>query len=132
MIGIGEYVVEYSGDLIVKGEAKHADSLDVMMSCYVFYFKHHEKQYWYDILKKIYFILIIHLSIDATRDTGRFGRLVNHSRLKPNCIPKVVEIDNIPHLLLVAKNDIEAGEELLYDYGDRSRESLKAFPWLAL
>ena len=27
---------------------------------------------------------------------------------------------------------VSEGEELLYDYGDRSKESLKAHPWLAL
>jgi len=30
------------------------------------------------------------------------------------------------------RRDIEPGEELLYDYGDRSKESLEAHPWLAL
>ena len=28
-------------------------------------------------------------SIDATQETGRFGRLVNHSCKAPNCVPKV-------------------------------------------
>jgi histone-lysine N-methyltransferase SETD8 len=36
-----------------------------------------------------------------------------------------------PRLILVAKHDIEPGTELLYDYGDRSKESLAAHPWLA-
>ena len=38
----------------------------------------------------------------------------------------------VPRLILVAKQTISPGEELLYDYGDRSKESLKAHPWLAL
>ena len=71
-------------------------------------------------------------SIDATAETGRFGRLVNHSRVSPNCITKVVMIKEVPRLILVAKQSIETGEEILYDYGDRSKESLKAHPWLAL
>lgn len=41
-------------------------------------------------------------------------------------------VGDTPRLILVAKQDIEAGAELLYDYGDRSKESLKAHPWLAL
>ena len=41
-------------------------------------------------------------------------------------------INEIPRLILVAKKVVEKGEELLYDYGDRSKESLKAHPWLAL
>ena len=75
---------------------------------------------------------IICFSIDATAETGRYGRLVNHSRVTPNCITKVVMIDEVPRLMLVAKHHIQEGEELLYDYGDRSKESLKAHPWLAL
>ena len=72
-------------------------------------------------------------SIDATAETGRLGRLLNHSRLNPNCITKVIQIEKQeqPRLVLIAKCDIEAGTELLYDYGDRSKESLAAHPWLA-
>lgn len=58
------------------------------------------------------------------------GRLVNHSR-NGNLQPRTVEVKCRPRLVLVAKDDIEAGEELLYDYGDRSRDSLKNHPWLA-
>jgi histone-lysine N-methyltransferase SETD8 len=60
------------------------------------------------------------------------GRLVNHSRLTPNLQTKVVVFRGTPRLILVAKRDIEPGEELLYDYGDRSKESLEAHPWLSL
>ena len=71
-------------------------------------------------------------SIDATAESGRLGRLVNHSRLAPNCQTKVVMVRDVPRLILIAKTDIEPGTELLYDYGDRSKESLKAHPWLGL
>ena len=70
-------------------------------------------------------------SVDATSESGLLGRLVNHSRLKFNCATKVVEVDDRPHLILVAARDIAVGEEMLYDYGDRSKESLDAYPWLA-
>lgn len=39
---------------------------------------------------------------------------------------------NRPHLVLIAKDDIKEGEEITYDYGDRTRESLINHPWLAL
>lgn len=39
---------------------------------------------------------------------------------------------NRPHLVLLAKDTVEVGEELTYDYGDRSKESLLHHPWLAL
>ena len=41
-------------------------------------------------------------------------------------------VGEVPRLILVAKHSINPGVELLYDYGDRSKESLKAHPWLAL
>ena len=44
---------------------------------------------------------------------------MNHSRVTPNCKTKVFMLDEIPRLILVAKSDIVAGTELLYDYGDR-------------
>ena len=69
-------------------------------------------------------------SLDATKPTKYLGRLLNHSR-RGNCKTKVVGIGNHPYMLLVAARDIKPGEELLYDYGDRSPESLSAYPWLA-
>ena len=57
---------------------------------------------------------------------------MNHSRISPNCVTKVVMVAEVPRLILVAKHSINPGEELLYDYGDRSKESLIAHPWLTL
>ena len=85
-------------------------------------------------------------SIDATGESGRYGRLLNHSLKKPNCVTKVktslllsnshylqvVMLGNTPRLILVAKHDIEEETELLYDYGDRSKQSVKDHPWLLL
>eukprot|EP00092_Neocalanus_flemingeri_P034121 GFUD01037104.1.p1 GENE.GFUD01037104.1~~GFUD01037104.1.p1 ORF type:complete len:309 (+),score=80.35 GFUD01037104.1:83-1009(+) len=115
----GEFVVEYAGDLVdVKTaedlEAKY--SMDTSKGCYMYYFKYKGKQY----------------CVDATSESGRFGRLLNHSRINPNCRTKVVMMDDTPRLILVAKQDILAGTELLFDYGDRSKESIKAHPWLSL
>lgn len=75
------------------------------------------------------FIVIV--SIDATSETGNLGRLVNHSR-NGNLSTKIVTYKGRPHLVLLAKEDIKEGEELTYDYGDRTRESLINHPWLAL
>jgi histone-lysine N-methyltransferase SETD8 len=69
-------------------------------------------------------------SIDATAETTRLGRLVNHSR-QGNLQTRTILVKNRPHLVLVARNDIMKGEEILYDYGDRSKESLEHHPWLA-
>ena len=55
---------------------------------------------------------------------------MNHSRISPNCVTKVVMVAEVPRLILVAKHSISPGEELLYDYGDRAKESVKFYPWL--
>lgn len=72
---------------------------------------------------------ILSLSVDATSESGRMGRLINHSR-NGNCHTKLHDINGIPHLILVASRDIDKGEELLYDYGDRRKSSIAAHPWL--
>lgn len=114
----GEFVIEYVGDLISYAEAQKREatySQDLTTGCYMYYFKHKNMQY----------------CIDATAESSRLGRLVNHSR-NGNLMPRTMTIKNIPRLLLYAKDDIKAGEEITYDYGDRSKESLIHHPWLAL
>lgn len=114
----GDFVVEYKGDLIELTNAKQREtnySQNNMIGCYMYYFNFQNKTY----------------CIDATKETGKLGRLLNHSRISNNCRTMVVPISGKPYLIIVAKRDIEIDEELLYDYGDRSKESLKAHPWLA-
>ncbi|CAH8620340.1 unnamed protein product [Dicrocoelium dendriticum] len=113
----GEFVVEYAGDLITERMAKEREKeykRDPSIGSYMFYFVH-SGQKW---------------CVDATKETPRFGRLINHSRLHPNCVVKVIPLDGVPRLVLFAKQVINPGEELLYDYGDRDKESLEAHPWL--
>ncbi|XP_068128380.1 N-lysine methyltransferase KMT5A-B-like [Hyperolius riggenbachi] len=112
----GEFVVEYHGDLIEITDAKKREAeyaQDSSTGCYMYYFQYLNKTY----------------CVDATKETGRLGRLINHSK-NGNCHTKLHDINNVPHLILVASRDIKAGEELLYDYGDRSRSSIEAHPWL--
>ncbi len=71
-----------------------------------------------------------HLSIDATVDNGRMGRLLNHSRTRANVTTKLHEVDGQPYLCLMAARSISVKEELLYDYGERSKEVMLAYPWL--
>ena len=45
----GEFVVEYSGDLIDVKQAKEREgeySMDLTKGCYMYYFKANNKQYW--------------------------------------------------------------------------------------
>ena len=58
-------------------------------------------------------------SIDATTESNRLGRLANHSR-KATAFVRVVTdgaAPPTPHLCLFAARDLEAGEQILYDYG---------------
>lgn len=58
-------------------------------------------------------------STDVTTNGARLGRLINHSR-KYTAKPKVIEIDGVPHVCFFASRDMNAGEELLFDYGIRN------------
>ncbi|KAM7368620.1 hypothetical protein PAMP_012943 [Pampus punctatissimus] len=112
----GEYVVEYHGDLLhitdaKKREAEYAQN--PATGCYMYYFQYLCKTY----------------CVDATKETDRMGRLINHSK-NGNCQTKLHDINGVPHLILVASRHIDEGEELLYDYGDRSKASIAAHPWL--
>ncbi|KAM6903077.1 N-lysine methyltransferase KMT5A-A [Xenentodon cancila] len=112
----GDYVVEYHGDLLQITDAKQREAeyaQNPATGCYMYYFQYLCKTY----------------CVDATKETGRLGRLINHSK-NGNCQTKLHDINGIPHLILVASRDIDKGEELLYDYGDRSRASIAAHPWL--
>ncbi|KAM4578762.1 lysine methyltransferase 5Ab isoform 2-T2 [Fundulus diaphanus] len=114
----GDFVVEYHGDLLDLAEARKREAQyaeDPKTGCYMYYFQYQSKAY----------------CIDATRETGRLGRLVNHSK-NGNCQTRLHPIDGTPRLILVASRDIKADEELLYDYGDRSKASISAHPWLKL
>ncbi|XP_051888058.1 N-lysine methyltransferase KMT5A-like isoform X2 [Pristis pectinata] len=112
----GDFVVEYHGDLIEFADAKNREAeyaQDPSTGCYMYYFQYLSKTY----------------CVDATKETMRLGRLINHSK-NGNCQTKLHDVDGKPHLILVASRDIEDGEELLYDYGDRSKASIAAHPWL--
>ncbi|XP_072228283.1 N-lysine methyltransferase KMT5A-A [Leuresthes tenuis] len=112
----GDYVVEYHGDLLQITDAKKREAeyaQNPATGCYMYYFQYLCKTY----------------CVDATKETGRMGRLINHSK-NGNCQTKLHDINGIPHLILVASRDIDKDEELLYDYGDRSKASIAAHPWL--
>ncbi|XP_033348280.1 N-lysine methyltransferase KMT5A-A isoform X1 [Bombus vosnesenskii] len=114
----GEFVVEYIGELIDQVTAKKREKIyaqDQNTGCYMYYFQHRNHQY----------------CVDATAETDKLGRLVNHSR-NGNLIARVIEVESTPHLVLTAKENIPIGVEITYDYGDRSREAIRHHPWLAL
>ena len=114
----GDYVVEYRGDLIDQVEAKSRLARYVeenIGGSYMYFFKFRNEP----------------LCIDAIAESGHLGRLINHSHLHPNLHPKIISVDPTPRIVFYAKRVIKENEELLYDYGDRNKESVKNNPWLA-
>ncbi|GMT17305.1 hypothetical protein PFISCL1PPCAC_8602, partial [Pristionchus fissidentatus] len=112
-----ELVVEYRGDMIDYETAKLREEeygRDHSIGSYMYFFKYKNK----------------HWCVDATKESPFKGRLVNHSALRPNLKTKVVEMGGQHHLILIAKRSIEEGEELLYDYGDRTPATVAQNPWL--
>jgi histone-lysine N-methyltransferase SETD8 len=113
----GEFVCEYAGEIISYQEAKRREETyasDETIGCYMYFFEHKSKAF----------------CIDATAETSRLGRLLNHSKLGGNCFTKLFEIATEPHLILCAAKDIRTGQELTYDYGDRNKVALQSHPWL--
>ncbi|XP_057209893.1 lysine methyltransferase 5Ab [Triplophysa rosa] len=112
----GQFVVEYHGELLEIDDAKEKESQyaqDPTTGCYMFYFRYLDKSY----------------CVDATKETSRLGRLINH-RKNGNLQPKIHDMNGEPHLIFLASRDLKVDEELLYDYGDRSKEATAAHPWL--
>jgi histone-lysine N-methyltransferase SETD8 len=109
--------VEYAGELLKMSETRFGERFYGLMtsSSFMFYFSWKDKK----------------LCVDATEETGRLGRLVNHSR-NVNLIAKVFEVDKTPRLIFIASREITQGSELTWDYGDRSKKSIEPHTWLAL
>ncbi len=65
-------------------------------------------------------------SIDASKEDGTLGRLVNDDHIHPNCKVKRIMVEGRPHLCLFAAKEIFPGEEITYNYGDSS------WPWRSM
>lgn len=61
--------------------------------------------------------------VDAAREDGSLGRLINDDHVNPNSKIKTIRVDGKPHLCLFAIKDISPGEEITYNYGDSD------WPW---
>ncbi|XP_055080972.1 uncharacterized protein LOC129456606 [Periophthalmus magnuspinnatus] len=73
--------------------------------------------------KMIVIVIFLYFSVDASREDGSLGRLVNDDHLNPNSKMKIIRVDGRPHLCLFALKDISPGEEITYNYGDSD------WPW---
>ena len=118
-------ICEYAGDLLTSHEADTRErqyALDEALGCYMFYFGWSGSEWCVDSTR-VPLDDPVHLRLG-------YGRYINHSRVTANLYGRVIGVLGRPHLCFFAKRAIRAGEELLIDYGDRSRESREAFPWL--
>lgn len=114
---VGDFLVEYKGELIDLKEAKlreHKYEQDESIGSFMFYGRKNDNSF----------------CIDATQESSNLGRLINHSQSHSNCIPRCHIIRGIPRIILFAKKIILVGDELLYDYGDRRTAAIKNNPWL--
>jgi len=97
-ISKGEMVIEYVGEII---RAQVADKRE----------KAYERQ---GIGSSYLFRIDDDLVVDATKK-GNLGRLINHS-CDPNCTAKIITISGEKKIVIYAKQDIELGDEITYDY----------------
>ena len=112
------FVVEYVGELISGKKAKEKElkysTSTKNIGSYMFFFRHNDKT----------------LCIDASEESSRIGRLINHSKSKANIRPKVIVYQDFPRIVFISTRIIEEGEELLYNYADQRKESTNNFPFL--
>ncbi|RKP07820.1 hypothetical protein THASP1DRAFT_16529 [Thamnocephalis sphaerospora] len=93
-----EMVIEYIGEVVRQ---KVAD--------------HREKMYERSGIGSSYLFRIDDDTvIDATKK-GNVARFINHC-CAPNCIARVITVDGEKKIVIYAKQDIEEGEEITYDY----------------
>lgn len=90
------------------------------------YFRHANIQYAQSVPLQYNVSLLLYtwyFSVDAAREDGSLGRLVNDDEVNPNSKIKVTRVYGRPHLCLFALKDIGSGEEITYNYGNSD------WPW---
>lgn len=113
----GDFICEYIGQRVEDPKKIEALKDDTSGSFYRFFYNRCNRTV---------------LCIDAKNDTHHLGRLINHSRLKPNAKMVSTELNGKIHLVVVARTTIEVKDEILYDYGERRKDVVAQYPWLKL
>ncbi|XP_034565553.1 uncharacterized protein LOC117831136 isoform X3 [Notolabrus celidotus] len=102
----GDFALEYRGELLTQEECQSRPYSETE-STFLFDFEWQNR----------------HLCLDASKEDGSLGRLVNDNHKNPNCVMKKIIVNNKPHLCLFALKKIEIGSEIEYNYGDAK------WPW---
>ncbi|XP_029963520.1 histone-lysine N-methyltransferase, H3 lysine-36 specific-like [Salarias fasciatus] len=104
----GDFLMEYRGELISKQECERRQRVyHKNLKAFLFEFRFDGKLW----------------CIDAAKEDGSIGRLVNDDHINPNAKMKYLNMEGKPHLCLFATRDIDPGEEITYNYGDSD------WPW---
>ncbi|GAQ87333.1 histone-lysine N-methyltransferase [Klebsormidium nitens] len=105
----GDYVVDYRGTLVRPSVANLRE------------------KYYRRIGKDCYLFKVDDQHVVDATETGNLGRLINHS-CGPNCYSQITRVDGITRIILRAKRDVQAGEELTYDYRFAQEEDKDRVP----
>jgi [histone H3]-lysine4 N-trimethyltransferase SETD1 len=97
-IPAGELIVEYRGELIGNAVAERRE------------IEYEAAKIGSDYMFRIDSLIVC----DATKQ-GNVARFINAS-CDPNCYTKIITFDGTKRIVIYAKKDIEAGDELCYDY----------------
>nr|XP_055039065.1 uncharacterized protein LOC129426651 [Misgurnus anguillicaudatus] len=100
----GDFLFEYRGQVLTKEEYERRHS---ELEVFLFEFRFDGRQLW----------------VDASKDDGSLGRLVNDDHVNPNSKMKIITVNRKPHLCLFAVKNISPGDEIMYNYGDSD------WPW---
>ncbi|KAJ3225910.1 histone methyltransferase set1 [Clydaea vesicula] len=97
-IDANDMVIEYIGEIIRQKIADHREKIYEKMG----------------IGSSYLFRMDEDSIIDATK-IGNLARFINHC-CDPNCNAKIISVEGHKKIVIYAKNDIEEGEEITYDY----------------
>ncbi|KFZ13542.1 hypothetical protein V502_06546 [Pseudogymnoascus sp. VKM F-4520 (FW-2644)] len=102
----GDFIAEYVGEIIGEPEVKRRDALVERIG------------------NSYHFQLNAEMTIDAMW-FGNATRFINHSEVRKNCRAEVLLVNSEHRIAFFATENIDAGEELFFDYGKEFNEKLK-------